>query len=476
MDINLQNTFTGKKEKFTPIKEGYVSMYNCGPTVYNYAHIGNLRSYVFADTLRRMFEYNGLKVNQVINITDIGHLSSDADEGEDKMTKALKREGKPLTLEAMREVANFYFEEFKKDLKSLNIETPEYFPFASDHIQENIDLIKKLEEKGFTYTISDGIYFDISKFPEYGKLGNINLSDEGESRIGVNTEKKNSRDFALWKFSGKFNDDLGYDAPFGKGFPGWHIECSAMSVKYLGPEFDIHTGGIDHIPVHHNNEIAQSVCAGDPYARYWMHNAHLNMAGENGSEKMAKSGENFITLQTLKERNIDTLALRYVFLTARYSSPLQFSWETLEGAGTAVKKLRKIKIDFNNSIKSSGDTLHLDNPSEIVLDHKNKFLEYINDDLDTPKAIAYMWDIVKDEKLSNLEIRHLLWNFDKVFGLDLDRVETFEIPEEVKKLLEERENAREEKDFTKSDELRTEIEKLGFEVKDTAEGTTINPI
>jgi cysteinyl-tRNA synthetase len=466
MEIHLHNTLSGQKEVFKPLKAGEVSMYNCGPTVYNYAHIGNLRSYVFADTLRRVFEYNGYKVNQVINVTDIGHLSSDSDDGEDKMTKALKREGKPLTLKAMREVADFYFEKFKDDLKSLNIETPEHFPFASDNIQEDIDLVQKLEDKGYTYKTSDGIYFDIKKFPEYGRLGNIKISDNTESRIGVNPEKRNSQDFALWKF----NNELGYDAPFGKGFPGWHVECSAMSVKYLGPEFDIHTGGIDHIPVHHNNEIAQSVCVGDPYARYWLHNAHLNI-GEN---KMAKSGENFITLNTLKEREkkIDPIALRYVFLGARYSSPLTFSWETLEGADNSVRRLRNIL----NNVDKMPHKVIIDN-SDIVNDYRTKFTLLINDDLDTPKALALMWEIFADNDNLSFETRkNLILDFDKVLGLQLDKVENVEVPDNVLELIKQRDDARANKDFTKSDELRAEIEKLGFEIKDTPEGGKVSHI
>lgn len=458
MEIQLHNTLSGKKETFKPIKEGYVSMYNCGPTVHNYAHIGNLRSYIFADTLRRVFKYNGLEVKQVVNITDIGHLSGDNDDGEDKMTKALKREGKPLTLTSMREVANYYFEKFKIDLDDLNIGTPEHFPFASDNIEEDIDLILRLEEKGFTYATSLGIYFDISKFPEYGKLGNIKMDSEGESRIGLSSEKRNQRDFAVWKF----NKELGYDAPFGKGFPGWHIECSAMSVKYLGPEFDIHTGGIDHIPVHHNNEIAQSVCAGNPYARYWLHNAHLNM----GEEKMAKSGENFITLQTLRNKNIDPLALRYVYLSAKYSSPLQFSWEALEGAQTALKKLRNFI-----SIKDKEST---DDFSKFE-EYKSNFLNFVNDDLDTPKALALVWDMVKNDSLSNKNKKLLLMDFDKVLGLEFNKNETIEIPENVKNLIKDRNLARESKDFAKSDELRAEIEAFGFEVNDTDTGTLVTP-
>ena len=475
-DIFLHNTLTGEKELFKPLKEGEVSMYNCGPTVYNYAHIGNLRSYVFADILRRTFEYNGYKVNQVINVTDIGHLSSDNDDGEDKMTKALKREGKPLTLEAMREVANFYFNEFKKDLTALNIELPEHFPFASDHIQEDIDLVQTLTDKGFTYTTSDGIYFDTSKFPEYGKLGNIKVGDE--SRIGVNSEKKNYRDFAVWKF----NNELGYDAPFGKGFPGWHIECSAMSVKYLGPEFDIHTGGIDHIPVHHNNEIAQSVCAGNPYARVWMHNAHLNMATENGSEKMAKSGDNFITLQTLKDKGIDPLALRYLFLTAHYSTPMDFSFEAIEGANKTLKKIRR----FINNKPQSDNNLSQERINEIIYNNKKNFTKCINDNLDTPFAITFLWGNKTEEDLDLKdgiiygvlpweEKRKLILDFDKVLGLELDKVETFEIPEEVQNLIKERDLARNDKNFAKSDELRAKIEEFGFEVKDTPEGTVVLP-
>ncbi len=454
MDIYLHNTLTSKREKFEPIEAGKVSMYNCGPTVYNHVHIGNLRSYVFADILRKMFEYNNFEVKQVINVTDIGHLSSDADDGEDKMTKALKREEKPFTLEAMREVADFYFHEFEKDLRDLNIESPYKFPFASDHIREDIELIEKLNKLEYTYAISDGIYFDVSKFPDYGKLGNIKFGGDSESRIGENLEKKNQRDFAVWKF----NKDLGYDSPFGKGFPGWHIECTAMSVKYLGTEFDIHTGGIDHIPVHHNNEIAQAVCSGSKYAHYWLHNAHLNIASENGNEKMAKSGNNFLTLRTIKERGIDPIALRYVYLGARYSSPLSFSWETLEGAHSAVNKLRERVQSFPDGGK-------------II---ETEFNTLVNDDLDTAKALALTWEILKNETISVEDKKATILDFDKVLGLNLLKKEEVNIPVEVRKLVQDRDEARKYKDFAKSDELRKEIEGFGFEVKDTPEGTRVN--
>jgi len=285
MSVFLYNTLTGKKEEFKPLKTGEATVYTCGPTVYNYAHIGNLRAYVFADVLRRTLEYAGYKVKQVMNITDVGHLTSDADDGDDKMIKALKREGKPFTFEAMQEIARKYETAFKEDLRALNIEIPRDVPRASEHITEDIELARILLEKDVAYRTSDGIYFDISKYPEYGTRGGFKLGELKEgARVAVNAEKKNPRDFSLWKFS---TTDLGWDfPPYGKGFPGWHIECSAMSRKYLGQPFDIHTGGIDHIPTHHQNEIAQSEAAyGLPLANYWMHNEHLNM----GEAKMAKS-------------------------------------------------------------------------------------------------------------------------------------------------------------------------------------------
>ncbi len=463
-DIYLYDTLTHSKKKFEPLVPNTVSMYNCGPTVHNYAHIGNLRSYVFADILRRVFEYNGLTVTQVINITDIGHLSGDKDDGEDKMTKALKRENKPLTLSAMREIADFYFEKFKEDLTTLNIEIPTYFPFASDNIAEDIALIEKLSRNGFTYTTNDGLYFDTSKFADYGKLGNIVSTHEEQSRIGVNVEKRNQKDFAVWKF----NSEFGYEAPFGVGFPGWHIECSAMSIKYLGPEFDIHTGGIDHIPVHHNNEIAQAVCAGYPYARNWMHNAFLTV--ESG--KMGKSEGNSITLNTLREKGIDPLAYRYLLLTAHYSSPLQFSWEALEGSQTALKRLRK----FVNAIGVNGS----DNPTQNT-HYRDEFIQHINNNLETPKALALIWEIIKDETLSDQNKKTLILDFDRVLGLELNKLEinvsdTIILSEEIQTLIQARDTARMEKNFTHSDELRQKIEKLGFEVTDTPTGTEVKPI
>lgn len=463
--LKLHNTLTGKTEEFKPITEGKVGMYNCGPTVYDYAHIGNLRSYVFADTLRRTLEYVGHEVKQVINITDVGHLSGDVDDGEDKMTKALKREGKPLTTKAMREVADFYFEEFKKDLTKLNIELPSEFPFASDNIKEDIELIEALLHKGSAYETSDGIYFSVEAFPEYGKLGNIKpekLKDT-ESRIGVNPEKKNYRDFALWKF----NPELGYDAPFGKGFPGWHIECSAMSMKYLGETFDIHTGGIDHIPTHHNNEIAQSESVtGKPLANYWLHNGFVNV--ESG--KMAKSEGNFITMNTLEAKHIHPLAYRYWLLQARYSTQVNFSWEAVLSAEHAYTKL----IKFWRTLPDGGTA---------ITKYIDEFVSYIQDDLDTPRAIALLWQVVKDESISLEDKKATVAELDKVLGLDIANQaevttfanqETNTLPIEIQALIERREAVRKMKDFETSDKLRDELKQLGYIVEDKPEGTQIS--
>jgi cysteinyl-tRNA synthetase len=457
MVIKLYNTLTKKKENFEPVKAGVVGMYNCGPTVYDRAHIGNLRSYVFADLLKRTLEYSDLKVHQIVNITDVGHLVSDADSGDDKMTKALKREGRPLTLESMHEIGTKYSALFIKDLQALNIELPDEFPRASDHISDDIDIISELEKKGFTYKTTDGIYFETSKFPHYGKLGNIKIKDgQNEARIN-NAEKKNPSDFALWKFDEK----IGWESPWGKGFPGWHIECSAMSRKFLGQPFDIHTGGIDHIPVHHNNEIAQSEAAyGIPLANYWMHNEFLTIH----KEKMAKSEDNFFTLDTLNEHVISPLSYRYWLLTAHYRSPIDFSLNALEAAQTALIRLIKTVSEF---------------PDDGKINHKyqEQFREFINDDIDTPKALALSWDLIKDHEVSPADKKATLINFDKIFGLNLDTIKTDhsheEIPAEIKALAEARESARQEKEWDKADALRLEIESRGYEVKDTPQGFSL---
>ncbi|OGI95032.1 cysteine--tRNA ligase [Candidatus Nomurabacteria bacterium RIFCSPLOWO2_01_FULL_42_17] len=478
--IILYNTLSRTKENFAPINKKEVRMYTCGPTVYNYAHIGNLRSYVFSDILQKTLEYSGYRVKRVMNITDIGHLSSDADSGEDKMTKGLLREGKTLTLKNMRELAEFYTEKFKEDLKALNIKIPTDLYFASDYVKEDIELIQKLEKKSYTYQISDGIYFDISKMPDYGILwggkGNKETKNESQTRIGENSEKRNSEDFALWKFDKK----IGFESPWGTGFPGWHIECSAMGIKFLGEQFDIHTGGIDHIPVHHTNEIAQSECATGkkPFVKYWIHHEFLDTSK---GEKMAKSGENFITLRTLTEKGMHPITYRFWLLMGHYRTKLNFVWEALEGAETALKRLYNLYSELGpSSAKASAGK---EDVGKVNKEYQNKFKEFIDDDLDTPRALTVLWDVLKDENISNADKKATVLDFDKVLGLGFSTQggpasgwENDPNAEKISTLVEEREQARQNKDFQKSDELRKEINSLGYEVKDTTEGQKISKI
>jgi cysteinyl-tRNA synthetase len=464
--LKLFNTLTGKKENFEPLSDREVKMYNCGPTVYNYAHIGNLRAYVFADILRRVLEYNGYKVTQVMNITDVGHLSSDNDEGDDKMVKALKRENKPFTLSAMREIADFYAKTFVDDLKSLNCELPHKMPHASDHIPEDIEIIKILEEKGFAYKASDGMYFDTEKFPDYGKLGKINLSGQkAGARVVVNSEKKNPADFTLWKIS---RHDIGWESPWGKGFPGWHIECSAMSRKYLGQPFDIHTGGIDHIPIHHNNEIAQSESAYDePLANFWLHNAHLTMAGE----KMAKSAGNFLTLGKLADLGIPPLAYRYFLLSAGYGTPISFQESDVKKtAVTSLNNLRRMlsELPLGGSVNEN---------------YKKEFLEAVNDDLNTALGLSVVYKVLDDKNLAAADKLATISDFDKVLGLELlQSRENFlkqkntPLPKDIGELIERREKARLAKNWGESDKLRDLLREKGFEINDTDGGPEVEAI
>lgn len=467
--LKIHNTLSGKKEEFKSISDKQVSMYSCGPTVYDYAHIGNLRAYIFADILKRTLEYNNYEVRHVMNITDIGHLVSDSDEGEDKMTKALRREGKPLTLEAMKAVADFYADRFKENLTELNIKTPTVMPKASEHIAEDIEIIKILEEKDCAYRINDGIYFDISKFKEYGKLGNIKLDANNEqARIQANPEKRNSRDFCLWKF----NSELGWESPWGKGFPGWHIECSAMSTKYLGQPFDIHTGGIDHIPVHHQNEIAQSEMAyNKPLANYWTHCEFLNI----GEQKMAKSAGNFTTLATLKEKGINPLAYRFFALGAHYRTPMNFSWEALSGSQNGLEHLYNQIRAINMSavihaghLLVAGEKKVYDKKGMINTEYKNKFLEAINDDLNTPQALAIVQELLKSDLPAEYKLATVL-DFDEVLGLNLKQVflkTEQELPQNILELAEKRKKAKATKNFSESDDLRKQIEAKGYKVED----------
>lgn len=471
--LYLFNTLTKEKEIFKPLSPRYVKMYSCGPTVYDYQTVGNLRPPVMANVLRRTLVYNGYAVKQVTNITDMGQLVSDADEGEDKMTRGLRREGKEITLKNMKALGTKYMKVFLKDLKLLNIDTEKItFPRASDYIGEQIALTQALDEKGYVYKTSDGMYFDISKHATYGALGNINLQGLKEgARVETNKEKKDHADFALWKF----NENLGWDSPWGKGFPGWHIECTAMIFAELGKQIDIHTGGIDLIPTHHNNEIAQAESASgkSPHVKYWLHNAHISIEGQ----KISKSIGNTIYLRNIIEKEFNPLAYRYWLLTSHYRSPVNFTWQALEGAQTALTRMHKLFIEKLG--EKNGD---------VVTTYQKKFHAAVNDDLDTPQAIALMWELVKDEKIRKANKRATLLNFDAVLGLGLiegsrklkamlrseeKRVKITKAPEEVAQLLAARTAARAEKNWDEADRLRKEIEKQGYKIEDTTSTSTL---
>jgi cysteinyl-tRNA synthetase len=451
-EIFLYNTLSGKKEKFEPILAGKVSMYNCGPTVYNYAHIGNFRTFIMGDVLRRMFEYNKYDVKEVMNITDV----------DDKTIRKSQEEKTGLETVTRR-----YEKLFFDDLKALNILIPTKTPRATESVPEMISLIQKLLDKGVAYASSDGIYFDIGKSKNYGALAHLDLQSIGKERISNDEyDKENARDFALWKFYTPEDGDVFYEAPFGKGRPGWHIECSAMSISNLGETIDVHTGGSDLIFPHHTNEIAQSEAAtGKPFVHYWVHGGFITVDGK----KMSKSLGNIFRLSDIVEKGFDPLAYRYFVLGAHYRTLLNFTWEALEGAQTALKRLREaIKSDSpTGSENKGGADLKMEN-------HKNDFKKFVSDDLDFPKALALVWEIVKDAGISGTDKKDLILDFDKVLGLELDKVETFEIPAEVAELVTARDTARAEKNWKLSDELRQKIESLGFEVKDAPGGTKIS--
>ena len=469
MDIQLYNTLGREKQVFKPIEAGKAGMYCCGLTVYNYAHIGNLRAYIFEDLLKRTLLYNGYDVKHVMNITDVGHLQSDADEGEDKMELGSSREGKTAW-----ELAEYYTKVFQKDLEALNILPPNIWCKATDHIKEQIELIKCLEEKGYTYKTSDGIYFDSSKFHDYGKLALLDIEglEEGK-RIAFSEEKKNKIDFALWKFSPKGQKrQMEWDSPWGVGFPGWHIECSAMSMKYLGKTFDIHCGGVDHIPIHHTNEIAQSeACTGQKFVNYWLHNEFLIIE----SEKMSKSSGEFLRLQTLIDKGYDPLDYRYFCLGTHYRKHLQFTWENLDAAKNAYERLKNRVIEF----RTKDSTTDLKDYTESIDGYKQRFLEAVNDDLGIPEGLAVMWEVVRNDLLPPKVRLDLLYDFDNVLGLGLKDVKNKsrdDIPDEILKLVEERTTAKKNKDFKKADEIRNKIKEMGYELVDKKDGVEVKKI
>lgn len=457
MDITLSNSLTKQKEVFEPMHIGKVNMYSCGPTVYKSVTIGNLRSYLFADFLRRMFELNGYEVKHVMNITDVGHLTDDGSEGEDKMEKEAQELGKDAW-----EIARMYTEEFIGNMEDLNMRKHAFMPKATEHIDEQIKMIQDLEERGFAYQISDGIYFDTSHLADYGQIFGGQALDEKEegARVAVNSEKRNSADFALWKFAEEgVKRQMEWDSPWGVGFPGWHIECSAMSEKYLDSPFDVHTGGIDLIPVHHTNEIAQTEGArGHGLANYWLHNEFIQIDGG----KMSKSLGNTYTLEDLKDRGFDPMAFRLFVMGAHYKVPQNFTFEALEANQNALVKLRRTLREWELPSGSAN--------AELV----DEFRTTVSNDLDMPNALALMWKVI-DTDLPEAEKGATLLEMDKVLGLGLVDVigKKEEVPDAVKALLIDRQKARNERNFEESDRLRDEIAGMGWKVMDGAEGQTV---
>ena len=451
MPLSIFNTLSRKKEVFEPIDPPRVGMYTCGPTVYNYLHIGNWRAYVFADLLKRYLIYSGYGVKHVMNITDV----------EDKIIREVKNQNRDL-----KELTEYYTEEFFKDRDLLNIIPANVYTKATEYIDEMVSLVKKLEKKGFAYKTDDGsIYFDIHKDKEYGKLSHFKLSDLKENADGRlkkdEYEKENAQDFALWKAWSEEDSNVFWQTDLGKGRPGWHLECSAMSMKNLGESFDLHTGGVDNIFPHHENEIAQSECAtGKSFAKYFMHNEHLLVDGQ----KMSKSAGNFYTLEDLIHKDIDPIAFRLWLYTSNYSTRTNFTLEAVNASQTAFLRLKEAFLDLGEEV------------GQINIKYQNLFKEYLDNNLDSPRTVALVWEILKDNNISNADKKATLLDFDKVLGFGLNKIKRLSIPKEIKKLTEEREEARLKKDWTKSDELREKIISLGYEIKDTESGPKISKI
>ena len=456
-ELKFFNTLSRTKETFEPIETGKVGIYSCGPTVYSSPHIGNMYAYVCWDVLVRVLQYLGYEVKNVINITDVGHLVSDGDSGEDKMEKGSKKEGLSVW-----EIAKKYEDEFLTNLDELNIERPWKLPRATDHIAEQINLIQKIEANGYTYKTSDGIYFDTSKMVDYGKMANLNLEKIKEgARVEVNEEKKHPTDFALWKFSPKgVKRQMEWESPWGVGFPGWHIECTAMSTKYLGEKFDIHTGGEDHIPVHHTNEMAQAEGAfGHDLVRYWIHNAFITFKGN----KISKSSGGLWTIADLKEMGFEPLAFRYMVLSSHYRKGMEFSIESLKSAQTALAKLRKYRVEDGKDY-------------EVNQAFREEFISKISDDLAMPEALAVVWKLMKSDLIVEEKWATLL-DMDKVLGLRLgETVFEEKIPEEIAQLAQQRQQARENKNWAESDRLRELIKSQGYLVEDLANSCKIRKI
>ncbi|NUM34610.1 MAG: cysteine--tRNA ligase [Candidatus Brocadiae bacterium] len=477
-NLVLYNTRERKKIPFIALdpEQKLVKMYTCGPTVYNYAHIGNLRTYIFEDILKRTLLFYGFQVKHVMNITDVGHLTDDADRGEDKMEKGAFREGKSVW-----DIAQRYTDAFKQNLKDLNILDPNIWCKATDHIAQQIDLIQKLEAKGLTYRLEDGIYYNTAQFPEYKNFARLDIENiKAGARVEVVEGKKNPTDFALWKFSPKDGPkrQMEWESPWGIGFPGWHIECSAMSMHYLGEQFDIHCGGIDHIPVHHTNEIAQvEAVTNKLWVNFWLHGEFLVVQAssdkEGDTKRMGKSEGNFLTLEVLKSKNYHPLAYRYLLLNAHYRSQLIYTEDAMQSAQRGFVNFKEKIIQLKESI---GKEKNL--KAGIHEDYVSQFFQAIGDDLNTPQALAVAWKILGDSSLSPLEKLQTLEKLDEVLGLGVAQMkaETQEIPAEISQILEERIHARKEKDWKKSDLLRDKIKAMGYEVLDGKDGMKVKKI
>ncbi len=466
-EIQFYDTRTRSQRPFEPIEAGKVGIYTCGPTVYGEQHVGNLRSRLFSDLLKRFLMSEGFEVTHVINITDVGHLVSDADDGEDKIEAAAKKAGQTAA-----EIAAHYTRLWREDGYAVNCLTPEHNPKATDHIADQIELGQRLEAGGYLYTIDDGVYFDTSRFPRYAELAHLDLEGQAEgARIGVVPGKRNPADFAVWKFAEEGVKRLQeWDSPWGRGFPGWHLECSAMSVRYLGERFDIHTGGIDLATVHHTNEVAQSECGFDvhPWVGYWMHNEYLMLQGSAGGEKMSKSKGNVRTLSDLINRGIDPLAFRYFFMQTHYRQQQVFTDEAMEAAAKGYRRLVAVAAGLNK-VEGEGD-------SDLQAPFAARFREGLADDLNAPKAMAVVWEVARHASLPEVDRRDLLNRFDSVLALGLaeavvkEAVDEWESDPRIDALLEERNTARETKDWATADRIRDELSGVGIEIVDTPDG------
>lgn len=463
LQVNLFNTLSRSVEPLRPLQPSEVKVYCCGPTVYSFQHIGNFRTFLFEDLLVRTLRFAGYQVHHVMNITDVGHLVSDEDEGEDKMLIAARREKKKSF-----EIADYYTAKFFEDWDRLRLLRPDVVCKATDHIDDMVSLIGRIEKNGRTYVSGGNVYFDVSKCPDYGKLAKLDLSKQkAGARVDVDSNKRGPFDFVLWFTKSKFeNQELQWDSPWGRGYPGWHIECSAMAMRYLGEQFDIHCGGVDHIPVHHTNEIAQSEAAtGKPWVPLWMHGEFLLL----DNQKMSKSAGTFTVLDDLMARSFDPVAYRYFCLSGHYRQQISLSWEALEGANNALLRLKGQVLTLKEQTSSGAI-------ADLGTVHLNKFTQAITNDLNAPQALAVLWELIGDKEISPAEKLAVLNKFDEVLGFGIADWKADEVPAEIQEIVRERDRARSEKNWSRSDELRAEIERRGFSLKDSPQGAKVTKI